>query len=99
MILALNPHIYTSGRGLNRDELQRESRYIKFDFTALCRKVVELCPGARRVVQYEKKGGGFKRSFIISIDDGTRVVARLRTRIAGPQRLTTNSEVATMTYC
>jgi hypothetical protein len=33
------------------------------------------------------------------MDDETKIVAKLATRIAGPQRLTTNSEVATMTYC
>ncbi|CAI7584018.1 unnamed protein product [Penicillium glandicola] len=32
------------------------------------------------------------------MDTGSRVVARLPTGIAGPARLTTNSEVATMTY-
>lgn len=97
--LALDPYTYTSGRWLNQDKLERESRYIQFDFTALCKKAVELCPGAGRVIRYEKKEGGFNRSFVIIMDDGTKVVARLPTSIAGPQRLTTNSEVATMTYC
>ncbi|GIJ86706.1 hypothetical protein Asppvi_005599 [Aspergillus pseudoviridinutans] len=32
------------------------------------------------------------------MDTGSCVVARLPTGIAGPPRLTTNSEVATMTY-
>lgn len=97
--LALDPYTYTSGRWLNQDQLERESRYIAFDFAALCKRVVELCPGAGGVLRYEKKEGGFNRSFIITMGDGTRVVARLPTEIAGPRRLTTNSEVATMTYC
>jgi hypothetical protein len=33
------------------------------------------------------------------MDTNSCVVARLPTGIAGPPRLTTNSEVATMTYC
>lgn len=33
------------------------------------------------------------------MDNGSSVVARVPTGIAGPPRLTTNSEVATMTYC
>lgn len=33
------------------------------------------------------------------MNDGKRVVARLPTRITGPPRLTTNSEVATIKYC
>lgn len=97
--LAFDPYTYTSGRWLNQDKLERESRYIQFDFAALCKKAVELCPGARRVIQYEKKEGGFNRSFVITLDDGTKVVARLPTCVAGPRRLTTNSEVATITYC
>ena len=32
------------------------------------------------------------------MDNGTKVIARLPTCVAGPRRLTTNSEVATMTY-
>jgi len=97
--LALDPYSYTSGRWLNQDKLECESRHIQFDFAALCKNAVELCPGAGRVIQYEKKEGGFNRSFVIIMDDGTRVVARLPTCIAGPRRLTTSSEVATMTYC
>ena len=97
--LALDPYAYTSGRWLNQDKKERESRYIPFDFAALCKKAVELCPRARGVIRYEKKEGGFNRSSIIIMDDGSRVVARLPTSIAGPRRLTTNSEVATMTYC
>lgn len=96
--LALDPYTYTSGRWLNQDKLERESRYIQFDFAALCKKAVELCPGAGRVIRYEKKEGGFNRSFVIIMDNGTKVIARLPTRVAGPRRLTTNSEVATMTY-
>lgn len=50
------------------------------------------------MISYEKKEGGFNRCFVMFMDDGTKVVARLPTCIAGPRRLTTNSEVATMTY-
>lgn len=97
--VAPDPYSYTSGRWLNHDKLERDSRYIQFDFAALCKRAVELCPGAARVNQYEKKDGGFNRTFVLTMDDGTRVMARLPTGIAGPRRLTTSSEVATMTYC
>lgn len=96
--LALYLYTYTSGRWLNHDKLERDSRYIQFDFAALCTKAVELCPGAGKVIRYEKKEGGFNRSFVIIMNNGTRIVARLPTCIAGPRQLTTNSEVATMTY-
>ncbi|KAI7210387.1 hypothetical protein KC333_g8259 [Hortaea werneckii] len=42
--------------------------------------------------------GGFNKAFLFTMDNGERIVARIPTSIAGPRRLTTNSEVATMTY-
>lgn len=95
---APDPYLYTTGRWINRDKLQREARYLKFDFPALCKKAVNACPGATKVIRYEKKEGGFNRVFILYLDNGERVVARVPFRIAGPRRLTTNSEVATMAY-
>lgn len=95
---ATDPHIYTTGRWLNRDKLQCEARYVKFDFAALCKKAVHTCSGATKVIRYEKKEGGFNRVFILYLDNGERVVARVPFPIAGPRRLVTNSEVATMTY-
>jgi hypothetical protein len=95
---AADPYIYTTCRWLNRDKLQREARYRKFDFPALCKKAVITCSGATKVIRYEKKEGGFNRSFILYLDNGKRVVARLPFRIAGPRGLITNSEVATMIY-
>ncbi|EDN08148.1 predicted protein [Histoplasma mississippiense (nom. inval.)] len=86
------------GRWLNRDELERNSRQIQFDFTALCDRAIRVCPGATKVVGYEKREGGFNRVFIFAMDNGSCVVARLPTSIAGAPKLTTNSEVATMTY-
>jgi hypothetical protein len=35
---------------------------------------------------------------IFSLDNGKKAVAKLPTSVAGPKRLTTNSEVATMEY-
>ncbi|KAE8326939.1 kinase-like domain-containing protein [Aspergillus sergii] len=66
--LAVDPYSYTSGRWLNRDDLQRKSR--------------------RR----------FNRVFALTLDSGHRLAAKLPTKIAGPPRLTINSEVATMEY-
>ncbi|KAJ5588837.1 hypothetical protein N7537_011515 [Penicillium hordei] len=93
-----DPHSYTSGRWLNRDELERNSRHVMFDFSVLCERAVHTCPGATSVVKYEKREGGFNRVFLLTMDNGHCVVARVPTGIAGPPRLTTNSEVATITY-
>jgi hypothetical protein len=97
-IEATDPYVYTTGHWLNRDALQREARYRKFDFPALCKKAANICSGATKVIRCEKKEGGFSRVFISYLDNGERVVARLPFRIAGPRRLITNSEVTTMTY-
>lgn len=94
----LNPYKYTSGRWLRRDKLERDSRSLSFNFDVLRQRVIELCPGASSIARYEKKEGGYNRVFVFTCDNGRRVVARLPTSVAGPARLTTNSEVATITY-
>ncbi|MCJ1382441.1 hypothetical protein MMC17_005554 [Xylographa soralifera] len=80
----LDPHTYTSGRWLRHDKLERDARYIKFDFDELRKRVVELCHGASSITSYEKNEGGFNRVFIFTCDNGKRVIARLPTRVAGP---------------
>ncbi|KAH7348627.1 kinase-like domain-containing protein [Rhexocercosporidium sp. MPI-PUGE-AT-0058] len=98
MYTGIDPHAYTSGGWLRHDRLERDSRYITFNFDALCRRVVELCPGAASITTYDKKEGGFNRVFIFTTDNAKRVVARLPFVLAGPPRLTTSSEVATIEY-
>ena len=94
-----DPFNYTSGRWLRRDALERDSRNVRFDFDALRRRVIALCPGANSITSYNKKEGGFNRVFIFYTDNAKRVVARLPFPVAGPRRLTTNSEVATVQFC
>ncbi|KAF1960178.1 hypothetical protein CC80DRAFT_465850 [Byssothecium circinans] len=94
----LDPYAYTSGRWLRCDELERESRLIRFDFDALCRRIIELCPNASSIASYDKMEGGFNRVFIFHTDNAKRIVARLPFALAGPPRLTTSSEVATIKY-
>lgn len=60
---------------------------------------MELCLDASSITSYEQKEGSFNRAFILTMNDGKRVVARLPTHITGPPRLTTNSEVATIKNC
>ena len=95
---ALDPYKYTSGRWLRHDKLEHDARFLPFDFNALRTKVLELSPGAASITNYEKKEGGYNRVFIFTCDNSRRVVARIPTSVAGPARLTTNSEVATIRY-
>lgn len=93
-----DPYDYTNGRWLRADASQRDARRIKFDFPALCQKAISSAPGAKGISECTKVEGNFNRAFIISLDNGTKVVARVPLSVAGPSRLVTNSEVATMAY-
>ncbi|KAJ8130483.1 hypothetical protein O1611_g3144 [Lasiodiplodia mahajangana] len=96
--LTIDPHAYTSGRWLRHDKARRDARYIKFNFEALCQKVIDLCPGAEAITTFEKLEGGFNRVFIFTLDNAKKIVARLPFPVAGPPKLTTASEVATIRY-
>lgn len=93
-----DPYEYTSGRWLRADAAQRNGRRVKFNFPALCQKAIRSAPGAREILGCSKVEGNFNRAFIIQLDNGSRVVAKVPFPVAGPARLATNSEVATMTY-
>lgn len=59
---------------------------------------ISLCGDASKIISYEKKEGGYNRNFILIMDTGKRVIAKGPTPIAGPPKLTVNSEVATVAY-
>jgi hypothetical protein len=95
-----DPHHYTCGRWLRDDAARRQARYIDFDFQLLCDRVVRLSPGATAVRSWQKKEGGFNRIFIMDLDSGSKLVAKLPyPGVDLPQRLATASEVATISYC
>ncbi|KAB8069206.1 kinase-like domain-containing protein [Aspergillus leporis] len=86
------------GRWLRRDKVERASRYISFNFEALCRKILELSPEASTITSCQKLEGGFNRVFIFELNNSKRIVARLPFSLAGPAQLTTSSEIATIRY-
>ena len=77
---------------------RREARQLHFDFDALLDVAIKSSKGARQVIGCEKKEGGFNRVFVIKLDTGAKVIARLPTGAAGPPALTVSSEVATLKY-
>ncbi|EEQ33390.1 conserved hypothetical protein [Microsporum canis CBS 113480] len=95
----IEPNRHSTGGWLHQDRLQREARYTKLDFDALCEQAVRLFPGSSGVAHCEKIEGGFNRTFILTLDCGSKVVARVPTSVAGPPKLATSSEVATMNCC
>jgi hypothetical protein len=99
MDLWVEPQSYTSGRWLQNDKRERQIRHIDINFDELCRKVMDLSSGARSIIKCDKKEGGINRVFIFTMDDRSLVVARLPFTSAGPAKLDTASEVATIRYC
>ena len=89
---------YSGGRWLRNNKLQREARYVQFNFEALCRKVLAACRTAASISDFTKIERGFNKVFIFTCNNQERVLARLPTSVAGPPRLVTNSEVATIAY-
>jgi hypothetical protein len=75
-----------------------DSRYIRFNFEALCQRIIHLCPGADAIAACRKIEGGFNRVFIFTLNNAKQLVARLPFPLAGPTKLTTASEVATIRY-
>jgi hypothetical protein len=74
-------------------------RYIQFNFNALQKKVLALCPDAKHTASCEKKEGRYNKAFVFCTDNNERIVARLPFALARPPRLTTNSEVAKIECC
>ncbi|KAF7542979.1 hypothetical protein G7046_g10081 [Stylonectria norvegica] len=93
-----DPYGYTSGCWMRNDEAQRQARRVEFNFDSLIQKAIDSSPGAKEMLSCDKVEGNFNRAFIIRLDNGLKVVARIPFSVAGPQRLTTHSEVATMAY-
>lgn len=93
-----DPYEYTSGCWLRADAAQRDARRVRFDFATLCQKAINSSPSAKKILQGVKVEGNFNRAFILHLDNGSRVVARIPFSVAGPSRLVTNSEVATIAY-
>jgi hypothetical protein len=92
-------HRYTRGRWLIDDILERKARHVSFNLEELCAVVIGSCPGAaQRITALERKEGSNALVLIFSLDNGRKVVAELPTSVAGPKRLTTNAEVATVEY-
>ncbi|OJJ84410.1 uncharacterized protein ASPGLDRAFT_82375 [Aspergillus glaucus CBS 516.65] len=96
--MGFNSHAYTSGRWLRHDKEERASRYISFDFQALCHKILELSPGASTITRCQKLKGGFNRVFIFELNNNKRMVVRLPFTLAGPALLTTSSKITTIRY-
>ncbi|KDQ13556.1 hypothetical protein BOTBODRAFT_146160 [Botryobasidium botryosum FD-172 SS1] len=91
---------YTSGRWLNgaAEPQNFAARYRRFNTSAL-KQAAALAGGASTVVDMKKLAeGNYNKIFLLALDNGKEVIARIPTPHAGPSHLVTASEVATMDY-
>ena len=73
-------------------------RYVRFNVPQLMR-IAATAVGRDRCITITKvTEGGFNKVFLLTMDDGYEVIARIPTPIAGPAHYTTASEVATMDF-
>lgn len=89
---------YTSGRYIYNEKLRLAERHVHFDILAL-KDIAAKCVGRRNVTRIEKLAeGGFSRVFLLTMDDGFQVIAKLPYPLTVPKRFMTESEVATLDF-
>ncbi|KAH9864503.1 hypothetical protein J1614_010437, partial [Plenodomus biglobosus] len=89
---------YTNGRWLWDEREQLESRYRRFDVSSLQQAACQAV-GADRRISFKKIGeGNYNKAYRLEMEDGRRVIVKVPHPNAGPQVLTTASEVATMEF-
>ncbi|QSS53787.1 phosphotransferase family protein, PKc-like superfamily domain-containing protein [Histoplasma capsulatum var. duboisii H88] len=89
---------YSSGRWLVDEKQQLEQRFVKFNVERLCREAVSLFRDATKCVRVVKVEGNFNKAFLLTMDDGSEVIAKLPCRNTGTRSLVTASEVATLQF-
>ena len=86
-------------RSISFNEKDRMAEhYVRFNVPELMRTAAKAV-GRDRCVDITKLAeGGFNKIFLLRMDDGYEVIARIPTPVAGPPHYTTASEVATMDF-
>ncbi|KAL8994544.1 MAG: hypothetical protein Q9169_005508 [Polycauliona sp. 2 TL-2023] len=89
---------YTAGRFLFEEKSQMASRYVKFDMNALV-NIAARSVASKSCVEVRKlPEGQYNKGFLLTMDDGKRVIAKVPNPNAGRPHYTTASEVATMDF-
>ena len=89
---------YTRGRFLFDDAHEISQRHVRFDVNALARCAAEAA-GAEMCTSIEKfPDGMFNKSMLLTMSNGSQVVAKVPNPNAGMASITTASEVATMDF-
>ncbi|RMD44188.1 hypothetical protein DV735_g1027, partial [Chaetothyriales sp. CBS 134920] len=89
---------YTSGRWLWNEKKQLDCRRVLFSVTELA-KAATKATGSNSCIDITKlPEGNFNKVFLMVMDDGKEIIAKLPNPNAGRPHLTTASEVATMDF-
>ncbi|MCJ1472449.1 hypothetical protein MMC13_001097 [Lambiella insularis] len=101
-VLAWNQHEaffnYTRARFVCNEEFEMAQRHVRFDMDKLA-QIAATAIGSKSCVAVEKyPDGQYSKAFLMTMDDGKQVVAKVPNPNAGPAHLTTASEVATMEF-
>jgi hypothetical protein len=89
---------FTRARFIRDEESEMAQRYVKFNMNELARLSAEAV-GSRSCVKIEKYPDGmFSKAFLMTMEDGKQVVAKVPNPNAGLAHFTTASEVATMDF-
>lgn len=89
---------YTAGRFLFDETNQMACRHVKFDMNALVRIAASSIASRSCVAVRKLSEGQYNKAFLLTTDDGKRVVAKVPNPNAGRAHYTTASEVATLDF-
>ncbi|KAK2754792.1 hypothetical protein FQN54_006685 [Arachnomyces sp. PD_36] len=89
---------HTSRRWVFNEEARLKERYVRFNVAELQRVAAKAVNRDRCTRIAKMAEGGFNKIFLLTMDDGLEVIARIPTPIAGPPHFTTASEVATLDF-
>jgi hypothetical protein len=91
-------HRYTRGRFVCDESLNMAKRYVEFDIHEL-QKFAAQATKSESCINFEKlPEDQNSKTFLLTMDDGAQVVAKLPNPCGGRPHFTTASEVATMDH-
>lgn len=71
---------------------------MKFDVSQLCDVAAVAGDTKSPIASIEKMEGGFCKALLLRKADGSEIVAKLPSKVAGPPKYSTALEVATLKY-
>ncbi|RDW93697.1 phosphotransferase family protein [Aspergillus mulundensis] len=89
---------FTRGRFIVNEVENLRKREIRFDMNSLARVAADSVGAARCTAIKKYPDGMYNKAFLMSMDDGQEVVAKVPNPNAGVPHFTTASEVATMDF-